>query len=733
MKSLFSRDHRTIGLLYGLTSLLFLVCGFGFMLLMRWQLAWPGRPIPLLGSLLPGTMMPGGVMLPEFYNALGAMHGTTMIFLGIVPLGVGAFGTYLVPLMIGAREMSFPRLTRLAWWLYALGGLTMLAGFAVPDGPASSGWTSYPPLSIIAGAGQTFWLAGMALLSTSSVLGALNMIVTVLQLRAPGVTLMRLPFFVWAQLVTAFLLLLAFPPLQAAAVLQLMDRLTGSSFFNPGGLVVSGVTLPGGGGGNPLLWQHLFWFLAHPEVYVLLLPAMGIVAQLLATGTGRPLHGYRAMVSALLFLGAMSLLVWAHHMFLTGMGPVMSAFFQATTLIISVPSVVIMTCFLLSLWGRPIRFDTPTIFGLAFIPMFAIGGLTGLPLGMAVSDIHLHDTYYVIGHFHYIVAPGVLLALFGGIYYWFPRVTGRRLNDALARFHLWGTILPMNGVFLPMFAMGLAGVSRRLYDGGLSYAHARETVHFNVFMTWSAFVLGACQIPFIWNLVRSWKHGEPAGENPWQADTLEWRAASPVGASEGRAPAMADAVAAPPAWSWTPRPDTGYSSVRLGLWLAVGAVVMLFGGLFSSFVLLKLGASGWPNRSLDRSLFITATSMITMMAGLLRGTSRRPPDARARRQLAGAGIAGLAFAGIVAVALWQMIADGRTPAAHNLYAIVFVIAGLLAALAVPVAGYCLRLSRRTGSVEPEDPHFRERTGQARLAGSALTLIWVVFFAGVVLW
>ena len=288
------------------------------------------------------------------------------------------------------------------------------------------------------------WLIGMIFLITSSLLGAVNFITTTIQLRAKGLTFMRFPFFVWAQFVTAFLLLLAFPPLEAAAVMQLMDRLAGTSFFLPSGLVVSGQVLTNAGGGNPLLWQHLFWFLAHPEVYVLILPAMGIVAEIIANNTRKPLCGYRSMVYSLVFLGFMSFIVWAHHMFMTGMGTTMAAFFQTTTMIISIPSVVILTSLVISLWGGSIRFNTPMLFAVGFLPMFGIGGLTGLPLAFNIADIPLHDTYYVIGHFHYVVAPGTIFGLFAGIYYWFPKATGRKMNETLGKIHFFGTFVCMN-------------------------------------------------------------------------------------------------------------------------------------------------------------------------------------------------------------------------------------------------------------------------------------------------
>jgi cytochrome c oxidase subunit 1 len=527
-KYVFSQDHKVIGIQYAITALLFLFFGFTLMMLMRWQLAYPGQPIPLIGSWLGVANAPGGIMLPEFYNQLGAMHGTIMVFLGVVPLAVGGFGNFVVPLQIGAPDMACPKLNMASYWVYFVGGVVMLASFFVPGGAANSGWTSYPPLSVIATQGQTFWLLGMVCLITSSLLGSINFIVTIVQLRAKGLTFMRLPFFVHAQLVTAFLLLLAFPPLEAAGVLQLMDRVAHTSFFMPSGLVVTGTTMDQyTGGGNPVLWQHLFWFLAHPEVYVLILPAFGIVAEIIANNTRKPLWGYRVMVYSVIFLGFMSFVVWAHHMFLTGMGTTMSSFFQTTTMIISIPSVVILSALFLSLYGGSIRFTTPMLFALAFLPMFGIGGLTGLPLGLAPSDIHLHDTYYVIGHFHYVVAPGTIFALFAGIYYWFPKATGRTMNELLGKIHFWGSFVSINFVFMPMFIQGLAGINRRLYDGGLQYAHAQDYLGLNTVMSMGAWTLAIFQIPFFINFFMSMKAGRKVSDNPWESTTLEWAAPSP--------------------------------------------------------------------------------------------------------------------------------------------------------------------------------------------------------------
>jgi cytochrome c oxidase subunit 1 len=524
LKYLTSTDHRHIGLLYAFTSLFFLLFGFSLVVVIRWQLAYPGQPIPLIGGMLGEANAPGGIILPEFYNQLGAMHGTIMVFLGVVPLAVGAFGNYLVPLQIGAPDMAFPRLNLASYWFYFAGGVVMLISFFVPGGAANNGWTSYPPLSALAPFhGQTMWLIGMLLLIFSSLLGALNFITTIIQLRAPGLTWFRLPFFVWAQFITAFLLLLAFPALQAAALLQGMDRLAGTSFFLPSGLAVSGQPLDVAGGGNALLWQHLFWFLAHPEVYVLILPAMGIVAEVITNNTRKPLWGYRLMVHSLFVLGFLSFVVWAHHMFLTGMGTTISAFFQATTMIISIPSVIILSSLILSLYGGSIRFTTPMLFALAFLPMFGIGGLTGLPLGLATTDIPLHDTNYVVGHFHYLVAPGTIFALFAGIYYWFPHATGRMMNETLGRIHFAGSLVCMNVIFMPMFVQGLAGVNRRLWDGGAQYAHAQDVLFLNVPMSHAAFALGFFQLFFIVNLFVSIRSGRAVNANPWDATTLEWR------------------------------------------------------------------------------------------------------------------------------------------------------------------------------------------------------------------
>ena len=548
-------------------------------------------------------------MTPDFYNELGAMHGTIMVFLGVVPLGVGGFGNYVLPLQIGAADMAFPRINMMSYQVFLLGGLLMLASFFFPGGAAQSGWTSYAPLSDI-NPGQTAWGIAMVLIITSSLLGALNFITTTIQLRAPGMTFWRFPFFVWAQFVTAFLLLLAFPPLEAATVMQIADRVLGSSFFLPTGLVVSGQPMAISGGGNPLLWQHLFWFLAHPEVYVLILPALGIVAEVITNNTRRPLWGYRAMVYSILFLGFMSFIVWAHHMFIPGMGNAMATFFQTTTMIISIPSVVILSALFLSLWGGSIRFNTPMLFALGFLPMFGIGGLTGLPLGLAPADIHLHDTYYVIGHFHYVVAPGTIFAFFAGLYYWYPKATGRKMNETLGKVHFWLSMVFMNGVFMPMFWIGLAGVSRRLYDAGVTYGFEPEIFRLTAFSSCapgsspsarcpsSSTSSGACATERSSIATRGGRrpsngrrrrrrHGNFDHAPIIYRDACDY---SPAGLP-GLHPADAGGVRhgrADPVHHRA-REDTGVTNGKIGIWLFLASEVMLFGAFFATYIVLASG------------------------------------------------------------------------------------------------------------------------------------------------
>ncbi len=699
-------DHKTVGLLYFLTALGFLLVGFVLMLLLRWQLAWPAAPMPgVLATLVGSANAPSGFMAPDFYNQLVGMHGTVMIFLAVVPLLTGAFGNYLVPPLIGARAMAYPRLNATSYWVFLLAGLVMLASFFVEGGAANSGWTSYPPLAVLATRGQDLWLASIFLLGVSAMLNSVNVIATVVQLRAPGLGFMQLPFFVWAQLIAALLLLLAFPSLQAAGVLQLMDRIVGTSFFLPSGLVINGVPLQGASGdGNALLWQHLFWFLGHPEVYVLILPAIGIVSEVIVSHTGQPLWGYRGMVWAVLFLGVMSMIVWAHHMFLTGMGTTIGAFFQVTTMIVSIPSVVLVTSLLLSLWGGAIRFTTPMLFALAFLPMFGIGGLTGLPLGLAASDVILHDTWYVVGHFHFLVAPGTLFAIFAGIYYWFPRVTGRTLNHRLGVVHFWGSFATMTAIFLPMFTLGLRGVNRRLYDAGISYAHAQGTLGIQQHMTWAAVALGVFQIPFVINVAVSlWRQPQPQITRPQitQIDLRDQTYRFDQLHRVGLVP-----------WTFEPRPDSRTTNVRLGIWLFLASEAMFFGSLFSAYVLLRTGASTWA----DAREWLSLPTLILMTAFLAVAS------VATRRWIWIASAAGVSFLLVKAFEYAQMLDAGLHPAVNltlGCWFVLTIVHGLHVA-----GGVCGNVWVAKSATRLAPAHLAERLHALRIYWMFVVVTWL---------
>lgn len=523
-KWVFSIDHKVIGLQYLFTGFGFLVVGTLLSLLIRWQLGFPGKALPFMATIAPNGM-PNGVMLPDFYHMGFTMHATIMIFFAIIPILVGGFGNYLVPLMIGADDMAFPRLNMASYWTYVLSGIVMLASFFTGTGAAKSGWFAYAPLSVVEPIGQTYWILSLMILAISSLMGSINFITTVLNLRAPGMTLFRMPLTVWSQFITAILLLLALPSLTVGVACLLLDRVAGTSFFMPAGLIIGGNTLERSGG-NPLLWQHLFWFFGHPEVYIVIMPAMGIISDVISTFSRRPIFGYKGMVYALAGIAGLGFIVWGHHMFTSGMNPTLGTAFMMSTVVIAVPSAIKTFNWLGTMWRGSIRFNAPMLCAVGFISMFIIGGLTGI--FSAVTPVHtqLHNTYFVIGHFHFMMVGGALFGTFAGMYFWVPKMFGRQMNETLAKIHIFITFTLFNLVFYPMFILGAGGEPRRLFEPnfypGLLYLQPVRT-----FMTVCAIAMFAAQIIFVWNLFWSIFRGKKVGNNPWESNTLEWTTTSP--------------------------------------------------------------------------------------------------------------------------------------------------------------------------------------------------------------
>jgi len=530
----FSLDHRVIGLQYLMTAMGMALVGGLLALLVRIQIAWPSHEFRAVSRFLPQGF-DEGIMKPEFYAALFTMHGTIMIFFVLSAALIGGFGNYLIPLQVGAKDMAFPRLNALSYWIYAISSVVILVSFFTPSGPAASGWTAYPPLSALKGAiagsnlGQDLWLLAMALFIVSFTLGGLNFLATILAMRRPGLLMMDLPLFTWSMLFASILGLLAFPSLTAAAMMLLLDRHAGTSFFIPAGLVLSGETVPGGGG-SPILWQHLFWFLGHPEVYIIMLPSLGITSDLFTVFTGRRVFGYTSMVYAMGFISGMSFLVWGHHMFVSGMSPFLGSAFAVTTTLIAVPSGVKVFNWIASLWNRPLRLTTPMLWALGIFSLFVTGGLSGIWLGQTQIDIQLHDTAFVVGHFHIIMAGAALFGVFAGVHYWFPLFFGRLMNERLGAAHFLLTFVFYYATFFPMHLAGLRGQVRRVYDP-YQYDYLKPLAPMNAFITWAAVALAIAQILFFVNFFWSMRRGAKAGVNPWQASSLEW--SEPAAEGEG--------------------------------------------------------------------------------------------------------------------------------------------------------------------------------------------------------
>ncbi len=509
-KYIFSVDHKVIGLQYMFLGLLMAALGGFFAYAFRMQLAFPGEAVPGFG-----------VVSPAEYNMMITNHGTIMIFWVAMPVLIAAFGNYLIPLMIGCDDMAFPRLNRLSVQVFFVSILVLLLSYFVEGGGFGGAWTSYPPLSSVAeysltNWGSSLWLLAVTLEIVAFLIGGVNFLTTTMNSRAPGMKMTDVPILVWTINIAVIMFMGSVGPLVAGAVMLFMDQRLGTTFFLPSA------------GGDPVLWQHLFWFFGHPEVYVVLFPAMGVVAEIITTFARKKLFGYRAILYTIIATGALSFIVWAHHQFIAGIDPRMANIFTVTTVLISVPIAEMLFCYIATLYGGSIRFELPMLWALAFLVTFLVGGVTGIPLGSSGTDLFFHDTYFVIAHFHYTFFPIAIIAMFAALYFWYPKMFGRHMNKTLGLIHFWGTVICFNGLFMPLFLLGMAGQHRRIYN----YQHfpdlaSADLQGIRIFATTSLVLLLLFQIPFVWNFFASMFNGEKAEANPWKANTLEWAAPSP--------------------------------------------------------------------------------------------------------------------------------------------------------------------------------------------------------------
>ena len=525
-KYIFSMDHKMIAKQYLITGIIMAVIAMVLSILFRIQLAWPDKNFPFLETFL-GKWAEGGRIKSDFYLALVTIHGTIMVFFVLTAGLSGTFSNLLIPLQIGARDMASPFLNMLSYWFFFVACVIMMGSFFVQTGPASGGWTVYPPLSAIptaipgSGTGMTMWLISMVLFVASSLMGGINYVSTILNMRTKGMDLWKMPLTIWAFFLTAILGILSFPVLVAGVVLLVFDRSFGTSFYLSD--IVMGTNILPNEGGSPILWQHLFWFLGHPEVYIVIMPALGISSEVISVNSRKPIFGYHAMVYSLIGITVLSFIVWGHHMFVTGMNPLLGGVFMITTLIIAVPSAVKTFNYLATLWRGNIRFTPAMLFAIGLVSFFISGGLTGLFLGNASLDINLHDTYFGVAHFHLVMGSAAIFGMLAGVYHWFPKMFGRMMNPKLGYLHFWLTFIAAYLVFFPLHFLGLDGVPRRYY-AFTEFEFMKKWLTVNVFVTWAAILAALAQVAFLFNFFYSVFKGKVAPQNPWESNTLEWTA-----------------------------------------------------------------------------------------------------------------------------------------------------------------------------------------------------------------
>jgi cytochrome c oxidase subunit 1 len=541
-KYVFSTDHKMISKQYLVTGIFMGIIGVFMSMMFRLQIAWPDTSFSIIEAFL-GRHQDGGVMSPDIYLALVTIHGTIMVFFVLTAGLSGTFSNLLIPLQIGARDMASGFLNMISYWLFFLSSVIMVISLFVEAGPASAGWTIYPPLSALpqaipgSGMGMTLWLISMAIFIASSLMGALNYIVTVLNLRTVGMTMTRLPLTIWAFFVTAIIGVVSFPVLLSAALLLIFDRSFGTSFFLSD-IFIQGEVLHYQGG-SPVLFEHLFWFLGHPEVYIVILPAMGIVSEIMACNSRKPIFGYRAMIGSIIAIAFLSTIVWGHHMFVSGMNPFLGSVFTFTTLLIAIPSAVKAFNWITTLWKGNLQMNPAMLFSIGFVSTFISGGLTGLVLGDSALDINVHDTYFVVAHFHLVMGVSAIYGMFAGVYHWFPKMYGRMMNKVLGYWHFWITVIAAYGVFFPMHFVGLAGLPRRYY-ANTAFPLFDDVADVNIVITLFAILGGAAQLIFLTNFFISIYKGKKAEQNPWKANTLEWT--TPVEHVHGNWPGEIPAV-----------------------------------------------------------------------------------------------------------------------------------------------------------------------------------------------